>query len=95
MGDRRAGVSGIKGAGNRESMGKETGGDCICERERSVKNITILHAYYFAIGKEQTGAIRPDRKKGTGLKDPGNGKIMHPLPQVQFYHRYNFIDDDS
>ena len=47
------------------------------------------------MGKEQTGAIRPDGKKGTGLKDPGNGKLMHPLPQVQFYHCYNFIDDDS
>jgi len=42
VGGRRAGVSGMKGVGNRGSMGKETGGDCICERARSVKNITIL-----------------------------------------------------
>jgi len=30
---------------------------------RSKKNFAILHAQYFAIGKEQTGVIRPEGKK--------------------------------
>ena len=66
-------------------------------RARSVKNIAILRAWYLHIGKEQTGVIRPDGKIGTALKDPGNGKLMHPLPspKFSFFHCYNFIDDDS